>query len=76
MRNGSCSKEHFEYKAKMRYSDCRKYFTGISVLHLRTIMAKVVNKIVRETGIRELFIEGGSTAAAILNELNIVSLIL
>ena len=45
-----------------------------SALSLRTKMAKAINEIVKRETIKEIFIEGGSTAAAILEELNIKNL--
>jgi uncharacterized protein YgbK (DUF1537 family) len=42
-----------------------------SALDLRATMAKAVKQVIEQTGVKEIFIEGGSTAAAILNELNI-----
>jgi uncharacterized protein YgbK (DUF1537 family) len=47
-----------------------------SPVYLRTIMAQVVKKILDKGIIKELFIEGGSTAAAILHELGIKKLVL
>jgi uncharacterized protein YgbK (DUF1537 family) len=44
---------------------------SVSALHLRTIMAIAVRKIIEKGIVKELFIEGGSTAAAILKELGI-----
>ena len=44
-------------------------------LVLRTAMAKAVAAIVARENIKEIFIEGGSTAAAVLEELNIKKLI-
>jgi D-threonate/D-erythronate kinase len=41
---------------------------------LRDTMAKAVKKVVEETIVSELFIEGGATAAAILKELEITTL--
>ncbi|RXK58010.1 four-carbon acid sugar kinase family protein [Lacibacter luteus] len=46
----------------------------VSALTLRNNMAKLVKQVVEEQQIKELFIEGGSTATAILNELNITKL--
>ena len=46
-----------------------------TALTLRTIMAKAVAAIVAKENIKEIFIEGGSTAAAVLEELNIKKLI-
>ena len=46
----------------------------VSALTLRKNMAKLVKQVVEEQQIKELFIEGGSTATAILNELNITNL--
>ena len=45
-----------------------------AALSLRTKMAKAAREIVARKKIREIFIEGGSTAAAILEELNIKTL--
>jgi len=45
-----------------------------TALSLRTKMAKAVKEIVKREAIKEIFIEGGSTAAAILEELNIKTL--
>lgn len=45
-----------------------------SALSLRTKMAKAVKEIVIREKIKEIFIEGGSTAASILQELNIKNL--
>jgi D-threonate/D-erythronate kinase len=44
---------------------------SLSAAELRQWMAAVVKKIIEAAAIKELFIEGGSTAAAILQELNI-----
>ena len=41
---------------------------------LRTTMAKAVRQVIERETINELFIEGGSTAAAIFEELNIKNL--
>jgi uncharacterized protein YgbK (DUF1537 family) len=43
-------------------------------LELRTFMAKAVRKILEREKIKEVFIEGGSTAGAILHEMKITSL--
>jgi D-threonate/D-erythronate kinase len=48
--------------------------TGASALELREYMADIIKTIVKTERISELFIEGGSTAAAILNKLDISSL--
>jgi uncharacterized protein YgbK (DUF1537 family) len=45
-----------------------------SPLELRTAMAKAVKEIVERENIKEIFIEGGSTAAAVLQELSITQL--
>jgi len=45
--------------------------TGASAADLRNIMAKAVKAVVEQNKISELFIEGGSTATAILQELGI-----
>jgi D-threonate/D-erythronate kinase len=42
-----------------------------SAAHLRSIMAKAVKTVVEQNKITELFIEGGSTATAILQELGV-----
>jgi D-threonate/D-erythronate kinase len=47
---------------------------NVSPVHLRSTMAKVVKRILEKGSIKELFIEGGSSAAAILNELGIKKL--
>jgi len=47
---------------------------NVSPVYLRATMAKVVKKILEKGNIKELFIEGGSSAAAVLNELNIKKL--
>jgi len=47
---------------------------SVSALHLRTIMAVAVRTIIEKGMVKELFIEGGSTAAAILKELGIKKL--
>jgi uncharacterized protein YgbK (DUF1537 family) len=47
---------------------------NVSPVLLRTVMARVVGRIIEKGHIGELFIEGGSTAAAILNELGIKKL--
>ena len=44
---------------------------SLSAAELRQWMATVVKKVIEAAAIKELFIEGGSTAAAILEELNI-----
>jgi len=49
--------------------------TSESALELRTKMAKAVREIVVRENIQEMFIEGGSTAAAVLEELGITKLI-
>jgi D-threonate/D-erythronate kinase len=46
-----------------------------TALELRTAMAKLVSEIVVRENVPEIFIEGGSTAAAILEALNIKKLI-
>jgi uncharacterized protein YgbK (DUF1537 family) len=48
--------------------------SSASALSLRTTMAKAVKQVIKQEGIKELFIEGGSTAAAILNELGVKKL--
>jgi hypothetical protein len=45
-----------------------------AALSLRNKMAKAVKEIVKRETIKEIFIEGGSTAAAVLEELNIKKL--
>ncbi len=47
---------------------------NVSPVLLRTVMARVVARIIEKGDIGELFIEGGSTAAAVLNELGIKKL--
>jgi D-threonate/D-erythronate kinase len=48
---------------------------GISAQSLRTTMAKAIGQIVERNEIKEIFIEGGSTAGAILDELKITTLL-
>lgn len=45
-----------------------------SALTLRTIMAKAIKQIIERENVKELFIEGGSTSAAVLEELGIKKL--
>lgn len=45
-----------------------------SAFQLRVSMAKAVKEIVIRANVKEIFIEGGSTAAAVLHELNIMKL--
>ena len=47
----------------------------LSAAGLRQWMATVVKKIIEAAAIKEIFIEGGSTAAAVLQELKIDKLI-
>jgi D-threonate/D-erythronate kinase len=49
--------------------------TSKDALSLRATMAKAVKKIIEKENIKEIFIEGGSTAAAVLQELKIKKLI-
>ena len=48
--------------------------SSASATLLRTMMAKAVKQVIEKETINELFIEGGSTAAAIFEELNINNL--
>jgi uncharacterized protein YgbK (DUF1537 family) len=48
-----------------------KFPPGISALSMRHAMAKAVSSVIEAGSIGELFIEGGSTAAAVLEELRI-----
>jgi uncharacterized protein YgbK (DUF1537 family) len=50
------------------------YETEAPALLLRNLMAKAVKEILQRGSVKEIFIEGGSTAAAILDELNITKL--
>lgn len=50
------------------------YETATPAAVLRTLMAKAVKEIVRRGPVKEIFIEGGSTAAAVLEELTIKKL--
>lgn len=45
-----------------------------TALELRTAMARLVNEIAVRENVKEIFIEGGSTAAAVLEEMNIKKL--
>jgi len=49
--------------------------TNASALTLRTVMSKAVREILKRKTVKEIFIEGGSTAAAILHELDIKKLL-
>lgn len=49
--------------------------TTASALTLRTVMSKAVREILKRKMVKEIFIEGGSTAAAILQELGIKKLL-
>jgi uncharacterized protein YgbK (DUF1537 family) len=46
-----------------------------TALSLRTVMAKAVKYCLENSPVKELFIEGGSTGAAVLHELNIEQLV-
>src|SRR5688572_2430702 len=48
--------------------------TRASALALRTAMSKAVRQILKKKAVKEIFIEGGSTAAAIMNVLDIKKL--
>jgi len=48
--------------------------SAASALSLRTVMAKAVKYCLEKAPVKELFIEGGSTGAAVLQELNIEQL--
>ncbi|HTN22024.1 MAG TPA: four-carbon acid sugar kinase family protein [Pelobium sp.] len=58
-------------KAVIAIDESLKQTIAVSALELRQAMAKSVAEIVRNENISELFIEGGATAAAILQELNL-----
>jgi D-threonate/D-erythronate kinase len=55
--------------------DTKKQGSESSALSLRMAMAKAVKKVIQKEGFQELFIEGGSTAAAIFSELGISNFI-
>jgi uncharacterized protein YgbK (DUF1537 family) len=55
-------------------SKSEKIPTGISAQSLRIAMAKAVGKVLERNKVKEIFIEGGSTAGAILSELKIETL--
>jgi uncharacterized protein YgbK (DUF1537 family) len=48
---------------------------GATALIIRNAMARATSEVVERAGIKELFIEGGSTAAAVLKELDIKHLV-
>lgn len=52
-----------------------KGFTVVSAQTLRTVMAKVTRELIESETIKEIFIEGGSTAGAVLAELGITKLL-
>jgi uncharacterized protein YgbK (DUF1537 family) len=58
-------------KAIIAIDEKVKQTIAVSALQLRQAMATAVAEIVRKENIAELFIEGGATAAAILQELNL-----
>jgi uncharacterized protein YgbK (DUF1537 family) len=84
METGKIDSEAWYEKVLKMFSDHEKAVIAIndeevnpwnvSPVFLRTIMARVVRTILEKRTIGELFIEGGSTAAAILNELGIKKL--
>ena len=47
---------------------------NVTAVYLRTTMAEVVQKVLEKCEVKEMFIEGGSTAAAILKQLGIEKL--
>jgi D-threonate/D-erythronate kinase len=55
--------------------DNSKLSNDISALSLRKMMAVAIKRVIDEGDIKELFIEGGSTAAGIIRELGISSLL-
>jgi uncharacterized protein YgbK (DUF1537 family) len=61
-------------KAIVAYNENSVPYSASATL-LRTIMAKAVKGVLERETIKELFIEGGSTAAVVLEELNIKKLI-
>ena len=62
---------HQEGKAIIAIENRNEQNIDISALQIRTAMAKVVKQVIEKGKITELFIEGGSTAAAILQELEL-----
>ena len=62
---------HQQEKAIIAINDTIAKELKIAALQLRTAMAKAVKQVIEQAGVKEVFIEGGSTAAAILNELDI-----
>ncbi|MEO7309952.1 MAG: four-carbon acid sugar kinase family protein [Chitinophagaceae bacterium] len=59
-----------QQKAIIAIDETMIELTNLSALQLRTAMAEAVKKIVADQEIKELFIEGGATAAAIFEALN------
>jgi D-threonate/D-erythronate kinase len=49
--------------------------TNVTAAELRMSMARLSKAVIKQSGIKEIFIEGGSTAAAVLEELGIKKLI-
>jgi D-threonate/D-erythronate kinase len=70
-----CIKEIIVAQGKCIIAIEENQASDISALSLRNTMASAVRKIIEEAEIKELFIEGGSTAAAILNELDFTTLV-
>jgi uncharacterized protein YgbK (DUF1537 family) len=66
---------HTNNKVIIAIDNETKNATNISALSLRTNMAIAVKKLIETTGIKEILIEGGSTAASILIELGITEFI-
>ena len=62
-------------KLVIAIDDTKKQGADISALSLRIAMAKAVKKVIDIEGFQELIIEGGSTAAAIFNELGMSNFI-
>jgi len=52
-----------------------KQVAGIDAAALRTVMAEAANQVIEEEAIREIFVEGGSTAAALLSEMGVQQLV-
>ena len=64
---------YFDNTSAMIYQGLRdlKQLAKVSALALRKIMGKIVLEIIEQEKISEIFIEGGSTAAEILQQLKI-----
>lgn len=62
-------------KAIIAFDDAIVQPLNLSALQLRTIMATIAKQVIEQNHVQEIFIEGGSTAAALLQAMNIASFV-